>query len=100
MLVHRRRATVLRIVGDGVRERGVCVLPLAARAGKVAVHFDVDVLDPSLSDSLLFHDPDAARGTYDEVPKRRMRFEEVATILMAVAAEAGIVSLAITEYMP
>ncbi|MBQ0820678.1 arginase family protein [Microvirga sp. HBU67558] len=69
-------------------------------ATKVAVHFDVDVLDPSLYDFLLFHDPYAAPGTYDEVPKGRMRFEEVAAILNAVAAEADIVGLAITEYMP
>jgi arginase len=72
----------------------------ASGAGKVAVHFDVDVLDPSLYDFLLFHDPYAAPGTYDEVPKGRMRFEEVAAILKAVVMEADIVGLAITEYMP
>jgi arginase len=72
----------------------------ASGAGKVAVHFDLDVLDPSLYDFLLFHDPSAAPGTYDEVAKGRMRFEEVAAILNAVAAEADIVGLAITEYMP
>ena len=72
----------------------------ASEARKIAVHFDVDVLDPSLYDFLLFHDPYAAPGTYDEVPKGRMRFEEVAAILNAVAAEADIVGLAVTEYMP
>jgi arginase len=72
----------------------------ASGATKVAVHFDVDVLDPSLYDFLLFHDPYAAPGTYDEVPKGRMRFEEVAALLNAVAAEADIVGLAITEFMP
>jgi arginase len=72
----------------------------ASGARKVAVHFDLDVLDPSLYDYLLFHDPYAAPGTYDEVPKGRMRFEQVAAILDAVAAEADVVGLAITEYMP
>jgi arginase len=72
----------------------------ASGARKVAVHFDLDVLDPSLYDYLLFHDPSAAPGTWDEVPKGRMRFEEVAAILQAVAAEADIVGLAITEFMP
>jgi arginase len=67
---------------------------------KVAIRFDVDVLDLSLSDFLLFLDPDTAGGTYDEVPKGRMRFEDVAMILTVVAAEAGIVGLAITDYMP
>jgi arginase len=72
----------------------------ASGARKVAVHFDLDVLDPSLCDYLLFHDPAAAPGTYDDVPKGRLRFEEVAVILHAVAAEADIVGLAITEFMP
>jgi arginase len=72
----------------------------ASGARKIAVHFDLDVLDPSLYDYLLFHDPLAAPGAYDEVPKGRMRFEQVAAVLDAVAAEADIVGLAITEFMP
>jgi hypothetical protein len=82
------------------REPHVAARSRGRRARKVAVHFDIDVLDPSLYDFLLFHDPFAAPGTYDEVPKGRMRFEEVAAILNAVAAKADIVGLAITEYMP
>ena len=69
-------------------------------AKKVAVHFDVDVLDPSLYGFLLFHQPDAPPGTWDNVPKGRMTFEEVARILRAVDAEADIVGLAIAEYLP
>lgn len=76
---------------DWLRETG---------ASKVAVHFDVDVLDPALYDFLLFNDPTAAPGTFDDVPKGRMRFEDVAAILQAVGAEADIVGLAITEYLP
>jgi arginase len=72
----------------------------ASGARKVAVHFDLDVLDPSLYDYLLFHDPGAPPGTWDNVPKGRMTFEQVAGILRAVAAEADIVGLAITEFMP
>jgi arginase len=69
-------------------------------AKKVAVHFDVDVLDPSLYGFLLFHQPDAPPGVWDDVFKGRMRFEEVASILRAVDAEADIVGLAIAEYLP
>lgn len=69
-------------------------------ARKVAVHFDVDVLDPSLYRFLLFRRPDVAPGTWDDVPKGRMTFEEVAGILNAVKAEADIVGLAITEFLP
>ncbi|OHV79446.1 arginase family protein [Rhizobium sp. LCM 4573] len=72
----------------------------ASGAKKVAVHFDLDVLDPSLYDFLLSQDPDARPNTYDGVAKGRMRFEEVANILKAVDAEAEIVGLAIAEYMP
>jgi arginase len=72
----------------------------ASGAKKVAVHFDVDVLDPSLYGFLLFHQPDVAPGAWDGVPKGRMTFEEVAHILRAVDAEADIVGLAITEYLP
>lgn len=72
----------------------------ASGARKVAVHFDLDVLDPALCDHLLFHDPSAPPGTWDDVPKGRMRFEQVAAILGAVGAEADIVGLAITEFLP
>jgi arginase len=66
----------------------------------ITVHFDLDVLDHSLYDFLLLRDPYAAPGTYDDAAKGRMRFEEVASILNAVGAEADIVGLAITEYLP
>jgi arginase len=72
----------------------------ASGVKKVAVHFDVDVLDPALYGFLLFHQPNAAPGAWDEVPKGRMKFEEVARILRAVDGEADIVGLAIAEYLP
>jgi arginase len=72
----------------------------ASGATKVAVHFDLDVLDPSLCDFLLFHDPSAAAGAWDDVPKGRMTFGQVASILAAVGTEADVAGLAITELMP
>lgn len=72
----------------------------ASGAKKIAVHFDVDVLDPSLYRFELFRQPDAAPGTWDGIPKGRMTFEQVARILNEVDAEADIVGLAITEYLP
>lgn len=94
-----------------IKERGIkCLLPETPEAvvrwlrnsgaRKVAVHFDLDVLDPSLYGYLLFHDPSAALGAWDGVPRGRMKFEEVAHILRAVGAETDIVGLAITEFMP
>lgn len=72
----------------------------ASGARKVAVHFDLDVLDPAFYDFLLSQDPAARPDAFDGVAKGRMRFEEVAGILRAVNAEADIVGLAIAEYMP
>jgi arginase len=72
----------------------------ASGVKKVAVHFDVDVLDPALYGFLLFNQPDAAPGKWDDVPKGRMTLEEVARILSAVDTEADIVGLAIAEYLP
>lgn len=72
----------------------------ASGAKKVAVHFDLDVLDPTLYDFLLSQDPAAGANAFEGVAKGRMRFEEVEKILTAVDAEADVVGLAITEYMP
>ncbi|MDK1373573.1 MULTISPECIES: arginase family protein [unclassified Sinorhizobium] len=72
----------------------------ASGAKKVAVHFDLDVLDPTLYDFLLSQDPAAKPNAFDGIAKGRMRFEEVARILRAVDAEADVVGLAIAEYMP
>ncbi|MGC0054753.1 arginase family protein [Brucella pituitosa] len=69
-------------------------------AKKVAVHFDLDVLDPDHYGFLLSQDPDAEPTVFEGVAEGRMRFEEVANILNAVDAEADIVGLAIAEYMP
>lgn len=95
---------------DFIRRHGIASLPgspgpvlawlRATGASKVAVHFDLDVLDPSLHGYLLFHDPSPAPGAWDAVPKGRMRFDEVAALLQAVAAEADIVGLGISEFMP
>lgn len=67
---------------DFIREHGIARLSPEDLAGspervlewlrasgttKVAVHLDINVLDPALYDFLLSHDPYAAQGTYDEV---------------------------------
>lgn len=98
--IERRRMTHLGPEAVAGSPEPVLEWLRASGARKVAVHFDLDVLEPSLYDYLLFHDPSAAPGTYDDVPKGRMTFEDVAAILQAVGAEADIVGLAITEFMP
>ena len=50
----------------------------------------------SLADSV----PSAASDAFEGVARGRMRFAQVSGILNAVAAEADIVGLAITEHLP
>ena len=72
----------------------------SAGGKRVAVHFDVDVLDPAHCDFLLFRNPSVAPNAFEGVARGRMRFTQVSGILNAVAAEADIVGLAIAEYLP
>jgi arginase len=70
----------------------------AARAKRVAVHFDVDVLDPADYDFVIFRN--ASDHTLEGVARGRMQFAHVAEILNAVNAQADIVGLTIAEYLP
>jgi arginase len=72
----------------------------ATGAGHVAVHFDLDVLDPALYDFLLFRDPSAKPEAFCGVAKGRMQWSQVVSILREVASESELVGLAITEYLP
>lgn len=69
-------------------------------ATKVAVHFDLDVLDAARYSFLLFNDPTAAAGTWDGVAQGRMRLEDIAHILQQANEVAEVVGLAIAEYLP
>ena len=69
-------------------------------AKRVAVHFDVDVLDPAHYDFLIFRNPSDPPAAFEGVARGRMQFDQVSKILNGVNAEADIVGLAITEYLP
>ena len=66
----------------------------------VAVHFDIDVLDPKTFGPILFNDPDAPAGAWAGVPRGRLAPNQVVRLLHDVAAACNIVGLAIAEYMP
>ncbi len=73
---------------------------LAARgATHVAVHFDIDVLDPARHGYTLFNKPVPA-GTFDGIAQGQMDLAQVAAILEAAGAQAEMVGLAITEFLP
>ncbi|MBN8633322.1 MAG: arginase family protein [Rhodobacterales bacterium] len=69
-------------------------------AKHVAIHFDLDVLDPAQLRSLYFSRPDAAPGAFDGIPQGRMGIAEVVRLVTDVAAEAQVVGLSITEFLP
>jgi arginase len=66
----------------------------------LAVHFDLDVLDPAYFAPLLFNKPGVPAGTFDGVVQGTMRLEQVARLLKDVGAAADIVGLAVTEHLP
>lgn len=63
----------------------------------LAVHLDLDVMDPRLFRSLLFANPEA--GEIDAA-QGAMGFAELARLAGDVAAETEIVGLSIAEYLP
>lgn len=66
----------------------------------LAVHFDVDVLDPSTFGPLLWNDSDAPEDYLPGVPRGRMTPDQVIRLLHDVAGACQIVGLAIAEFMP
>lgn len=66
----------------------------------LAVHFDLDVLDPVYFSPLLFNRPDAPEGAFAGIEQGRMRWEQVIRLLNDAGAAADMVGLAITEHLP
>jgi arginase len=66
----------------------------------LAIHFDVDVLDPRKFGPVLFNKPDAPPEAWADVPRGRMATGQVIRLLRDVAAACDVVGLAIAEYTP
>ncbi|RRD70927.1 MULTISPECIES: arginase family protein [unclassified Desulfovibrio] len=64
----------------------------------VAVHLDLDVLDPSLFRSLLFANP--AVEKHIEAERGKNRIQEIGRLLADVAAQAHVVGMSFAEHMP
>lgn len=69
-------------------------------AKHLAIHFDLDVLDPKLFRSLLFSNPDPSVPSVDTYPSGRMKMEQIVRLLSDVAKAVDIVGLGITEHLP
>lgn len=72
----------------------------ATGARHLAVHLDLDVLDPARFRSVLFARPDAPAGTFDGIAQGQLDMEAVVRLLADVAHVADIVGLGIAEHMP
>jgi arginase len=91
-----------RAGSDALANSSSPVLSWIASEGitQLAVHFDVDVLDPKHFGPVLFNKPDAPAEALADVPRGRIAPEHVVRLLYDVAATCDIVGLAITGYMP
>jgi len=69
-------------------------------ARRLAIHLDLDVLDPTLFRSLLFAEPNIAADTYDGVAQGKMSMEQVLRLLADVAAAVDVVGIGIAEHLP
>lgn len=67
---------------------------------RLAVHFDLDVLDPAHFSPLLFNRPDVPEGAFDGIEQGRMRLEQVIRLLKDAGAAADMVGLALAEHLP
>lgn len=69
-------------------------------AKHLAIHLDLDVLDPKLFRSLLFANPHCAADSFDGVAQGALSIEQVLKVLSDIAEKADIVGLGITEHLP
>lgn len=68
------------------------------RIEHLAVHLDLDVLDPQLFRSLLFNNPDS--DVCIEAARGKLTFPQVTGLINDVAAQTNVVGMSIAEYMP
>jgi arginase len=69
-------------------------------AKHLAIHLDLDVLDPHGFRSLLFAQPDAPAGAFEGVTQGSMPIAHVVRLLADIAAVADVVGIGIAEHLP
>lgn len=69
-------------------------------ARHLAIHLDLDVLDPALFRSLLFAQPGIPADSFDGVAQGSMTIEQIVRLLTDVAGVVDVVGLGIAEHMP
>ncbi|MFK3774903.1 arginase family protein [Pseudomonas sp. NPDC089406] len=69
-------------------------------AKHLAIHLDLDVLEPSSMRSVLFANPQDPPGAYEGVAQGKMQIPQVLKLLQDVAALADVVGIGIAEHLP
>ena len=69
-------------------------------AKRLAIHLDLDVLDPSLFHALLFAQPNIPDDTFDGVAQGQLTMAQVINLLGDMASVSDVVGLGIAEHLP
>ncbi|WP_419710510.1 arginase family protein [Pseudomonas sp. NFX224] len=69
-------------------------------AKHLAIHLDLDVLDPNLFRSLLFAKPNIPDDTFDGIAQGKMTIDQVVRLLSDVAKVVDVVGLGVAEHLP
>lgn len=65
---------------------------------RIAIHLDLDVLDPNFFRSLLFSNPGVKE--HIEAERGKTRLEDITRVLRDISAQATVVGMSFAEYMP
>ena len=66
----------------------------------IAIHLDVDVLDPASFRSVLFAEPEPAIDWLEMYPAGKMTLSQVTRVMNDVAGHADVVGLGVCEHLP
>lgn len=69
-------------------------------ATHLAIHFDLDVLDPSFFRAQLFENPQGIPPGLEEVARGKLSMSQIVSLLNDVARVADVVGLGIAEHLP
>ena len=93
----------LRVVGPyGLKDNSDLAIDWIKQNGirHLAIHLDLDVLDPVKFRSTFFGEPEPAVSPYDFFPEGKMSMPSISRIIADVSQHAELVGLNITEHLP
>ena len=97
-----QRLGMRRVGPKELTENSEPVLAWIGEAGirHLAIHLDLDVLDPKIFRSLLFANPMPAPDAFMDFTIGEMTFAQLTRLIVDVSAKTGVVGLAIAEPLP